>query len=360
MRLLLITNDYLPKAGGIQQYLGNLVERYDGPVQVLGPRDDAAERDAQVIRNKRRFMWPTRRTRAWIEEQARRFNPDVMVFGAPYPLPTLGPALRTSLGVPYGVIAHGAEVTVPAALPGFRQLLAGPLKSADVIFANSRWTSRRVERLTKRPVTYLGIGVDSDTFYPADGRWSGAEVVVGCVSRFIPRKGHAEVLHAVAELRSSGHEIRAKIIGRGRLEGRLRKVAETLDVPTDFHVDIPWSELARRYREMDIFAMPCRSRWLGLEQEGLGIVFLEAAASGLPVVVGASGGAPETVLPGRTGFVVHDRDGLVEALHMLVGDRSRARHMGEAGRRFVEATYAWDGVMERLRSGLELAVKNAS
>ena len=97
---------------------------------------------------------------------------------------------------------------------------------------------------------------------------------------------------------------------------------------------------------MDIFAMPCRNRWLGLEQEGLGIVFLEAAATGLPVVAGASGGAPETVLPGKSGFVVHDRDGLVD--------------LDEAGRSFMERAHSWDAVMERLRSGLELAVKNAS
>ena len=359
MRLLLITNDYLPKPGGIQQYLGNLVERYDGPVQVIAPKDKTAERDAQVVRGKRRFMWPTRKTRRWIEEQASRFNPDVILFGAPYPLPTMGPALRESLGVPYGVIAHGAEVTVPAAFPGTRQLLAGPLKQADVVFANSRWTAGKVERITKRPVTHLGIGVDLDAYHPAEGRW-GDEIVVGCVSRFIPRKGHAEVLHAVAELRAIGHNVRAKIIGRGRLEGRLKKVAEALEVPVDFHIDIPWGELPRRYREMDIFAMPCRNRWLGLEQEGLGIVFLEAAASGLPVIAGASGGAPETVLPGKSGFVVHDRDGLVEAIQMLAADPVRGRHMGEAGRRFMERSHSWDGVMERLRSGLELAVKNAS
>ncbi|NNJ47455.1 MAG: glycosyltransferase family 4 protein [Acidimicrobiia bacterium] len=359
MRLLLITNDYLPKAGGIQQYLGNLVERYDGPIQVIAPKDKTADRDAQVVRNKRKFMWPTRKTRAWVEEQASRFNPDVILFGAPYPLPTMGPALRASLGVPYGVIAHGAEVTVPAAFPGARQLLAGPLKEADVVFANSRWTAGKVERITKREVTHLGIGVDLDSYRPVDGRWSD-EIVVGCVSRFIPRKGHAEVLHAVAELRATGHKVRAMIVGRGRLEGRLRKVAEALDVPVDFHVDIPWSELPMRYREMDIFAMPCRNRWLGLEQEGLGIVFLEAAASGLPVIAGASGGAPETVLPGKSGFVVHDRDGLIEALQLLIADPVRTRHMGEAGRSFMERAHSWESVMERLRSGLELAVKNAS
>jgi phosphatidylinositol alpha-1,6-mannosyltransferase len=359
VRLLLVTNDYLPKPGGIQAYLGNLVERYDGPVQVLAPKDQRAERDAQVVRHKRGFMWPTKKVRAWIEEHAGRFNPDIILFGAPYPLPTLGPRLRASLGIPYGVIAHGAEVTVPAAFPISRQLLAGPLKHADVVFTNSRWTAGKVERIARRPTTYLGIGIDLETFHPTEGRWSD-ELVVGCVSRFIPRKGHAEVLHAVAELAAKGYRVRAKIVGRGRLERRLRQVAEKLELAVDFHVDIPWSELPVRYREMDVFAMPCRNRWLGLEQEGLGIVFLEAAASGLPVVAGASGGAPETVLPGRSGFVVHDRDGLIEALELLLSDRVRCAEMGERGRQYMESSYSWDGVMERLRSGLELAVENAS
>ena len=175
-------------------------------------------------------MWPTRKTRDWVVEHAERFNPDVVLFGAPYPLPTLGPALRQRLGVPFGVIAHGAEVTVPAAFPVSRQLLAGPLKQADVVFANSRWTSVKVERITKRPVTHLGIGVDLEAFHPSDSR--GADpLVVGCVSRFIPRKGHAEVLNAVAELRSTGHDVRASMVGTGRLERRVRKVAEVLEVP---------------------------------------------------------------------------------------------------------------------------------
>ena len=234
--------------------------------------------------------------------------------------------------------------------------LVGSIASTD---GDDQACSRTVERITKRPTTYLGIGIDLDYYHPPEGSWSD-DLVVGCVSRFIPRKGHAEVLHAVAELRSRGHRVRAKIVGRGRLERRLRQVAERLEVPTDFHVDVPWAELPSRYRELDVFAMPCRNRWMGLEQEGLGIVFLEAAASGLPVLVGASGGAPETVRPGRTGFVVHDRDGLVEALELLVSDPARARMMGERGREFMEEAYTWDGVIERLRSGLELAVKNAS
>ena len=358
MRLLLITNDYLPKAGGIQQYLGNLVERYDDEVLVLAPRDKDARDDPLVRRSRWRFMWPTPRVGRWVEARAAEFEPDFVLFGAPYPLPTLGPRLRNALGVPYGVIAHGAELTVPAAFPVTRRLIAGPLRRADVVFANSHWTGRAVKRSTKREAEYLGIGVDLELFRPASESW-GAETVVGTVSRFIPRKKQAEVLRAADRLHGEGHAVRVEVVGRGRLEARLRRLADQLDVPVDFHIDVPWSELPSRYRNMDIFAVPCRSRWLGLEQEGLGIVFLEAAASGLPVIAGNSGGAPETLLPGASGFVVHNGQTLHEALQLLVGDRERAASMGDRGRQLMEDRHTWAAVMERLRSAMEQAVNEA-
>ena len=358
MRLLLITNDYLPKTGGIQQYLGNLVERYEGEVRVLAPRHKGASQDPRVVRSRWRFMWPTPRVRRWIETQAAEFEPDFVLFGAPYPLPTLGSHLRDTVGAPYGVIVHGAELTLPAAFPISRQLIAGPLRRADVVFANSHWTVRAVKRSTRREAAYLGIGVDLELFRPADESW-GTETIVGTVSRFIPRKKQDEVLRAADRLYRQGHQLRVKVVGRGRLETRLRRLAEKLEVPVDFHIDVPWSELPWRYREMDIFAVPCRSRWLGLEQEGLGIVFLEAAASGLPVIAGHSGGAPETVLPGTTGFVVHDEEALHEALELLLSNRERAAFMGDRGRQLMEDRYLWTAVMERLRLAMEQAVKEA-
>ena len=358
MRLLLITNDYLPKAGGIQQYLGNLVERFEGEVRVLAPRHKGARDHTGVRRSKWRFMWPTPGVRRWVTAEAKEFVPDFVLFGAPYPLPRLGPRIRDTLGVPYGVIAHGAELTVPAAFPITRQLIAGPLRQSEVVFTNSRWTAEAVERITRREATHLGIGVDLDQFRPATGSW-GAETVVGTVGRFIPRKDQAAVLRVADRLYKKGHQLRVKVVGRGRLENRLRRQAGELEVPVDFHVDVPWSELPSRYRDMDMLAVPCRSRWLGLEQEGLGIVFLEAAASGLPVIAGASGGAPETVLPGASGFVVHDEQTLREAMELLLSDRERAALMGARGRQLMEDSYTWGAVMERLRSGIEQAVKEA-
>ena len=355
MRVLLITNDFPPRPGGIQQYLAGLVGSVDGPVRVLAPRDDDHADD--VLRDRRRFMWPTRRVRRWIESNVVEFQPDVILFGAPHPLAHLGPRLRRETGIPYGVVCHGAEITIPAAFPIMRQLARYPLKRADVLFAVSEFTRRRVERLVKRQVEVIGAGVDS-AFEPGPPP-TGSSVVVGCVSRFVPRKGQVRVLQAIALLRTEGLDVEALLVGRGRDERRLRSRARRLGVPTRFETGVAFADLPSLYGQMHIFAMPCRSRWFGLEAEGFGVVFLEAAASGLPVVAGDSGGAPETVEPGRTGFVVDSVDSLVVALRRLVLDPELRSSMGSAGADRAAEKYSWPAVGERFAADFERAVGSA-
>jgi phosphatidylinositol alpha-1,6-mannosyltransferase len=359
MRTLLVTNDYPPRPGGIQQYLGNLVDSLSGEVLVLAPADGAAvdtRRGEQVVRrHRRRFVSPTGSARRWIEGQAREFRPDVILFGAPYPLASLGPRLRTDLAVPVAVLCHGAEVTMPSVLPAARQLLRRALRGADIRFAVSRFTAARVERLTGKPVTYIGSGVDPSAFHPAaPAAQGGVELpVVGCVSRFVPRKGQHRLISAAARLRDRGIPVRLLFVGKGRKLGALQRLASRHSVEARFEVGVPFSQLPGLYRKMDAFCiMPCRSRWGGLEIEGLGIVYLEAAASGLPVLAGDSGGAPETVRPGKTGFVVHSVGDIVEGLEMLLGDRARAAEMGAAGRDFVTAEFTWKRVAERYETAL--------
>ena len=355
MRILLVTNDYPPKPGGIQQYLGSLVPALPAEVRVLAPRDDGPA-PGSVRRHRRRFMWSTREVRRWVEEQVAEFRPDVILFGAPHPLAHMGPALRRATGVPYAVLCHGAEVTLPAAFPVARQLVRWPLRRADALFAVSRFTSRRVERLTRRPVTYVGAGVDVAAFTPASA--PPETPVIGCVSRFVPRKGQRRVLEAAAALRDEGVTADVLLVGKGRDERALRRLAGRLGLPVRFEVGVPWARLPDLYREMTIFAMPCTSRWFGLEVEGLGLVFLEGAAAGLPVVAGDSGGSPETVLPGRTGFVVDRTDALVEGLRLLLGDPEKARAMGAAGRERVVAEFTWEAVAERLLAGLSAVTRS--
>jgi phosphatidylinositol alpha-1,6-mannosyltransferase len=349
-----ITNDYPPKPGGIQQYLGNLVDAYPGEVLVLAPADGPATStrrgEAIVRRNDAKFMWPTRSTGGWVEAQLRSFEPDAVLFGAPHPLPQLTSRVRSVTGVPVGVLCHGAEVTIPAAIPAVRQGLGRMLAAADVRFAVSHFTARRVERLTGAPVVYIGGGVDLERFSQV-ARPEGRSLVVGCVSRFVPRKGQHRLLEAAARARAAGVDVEVLLVGRGRMEPELRRGAVSADVPVRFAVDVPWDALPGLYAEMDVFCMPCRTRWGGLEVEGLGLVYLEAAATGIPVLAGDSGGSPETVIPGETGFVVHSVDDIVQAIEMLAGDRSLARRMGAAGRVRVEAEFSWSAVAARLVAG---------
>ena len=351
MRVLVITNDYPPKAGGIQQYVGRIVAGYDGPVRVLGPAHRGAPDDPGVVRSKWRFMWPTPRVRRWIAAEIERFQPDVLFFAAPHPLAQLGPALRRSTGLPYVVLAHGAEVTVPFVVPGLRQIVASTLRRADVVFAGSHFTARRVARATGREVDYLGYGVDTDAFRPAEAE--GAEPwVVGISGRFIPRKGHVRVFRAVARLRGDGHPIEVLVVGRGRLEGRLRRQAARLGIPARFEIDVPFDQLPELYRQMDVFASPTRSRWFGLEVEGFGIVFIEAAATGIPVLAGPSGGAPESVVPGESGYIVSTANEVAAGILEALGRRAE---LGSAGRARVVADFTWEAVMDRFADGLTRA-----
>lgn len=349
MRLLIVTNDYPPKPGGIQMYLRNLVDAYPDSVHVVAPSDahaDPAERG--VTRGSRSYMMPTSATAQTILGAAAEFEPDAVLFGAPHPLPFLGGRLRDSLGVPFGILSHGAEITIPGAIPGARHALGRNLASADVRFAVSRFTARKVQSISGSHVDFLGAGVAIDTFTPPREQPSNDLPVVGCVSRFVPRKGQERLIEAVARL---DRDVELLLVGTGRSEAKLRRLAESRGVRSRFVVDAPWEQLPDLYKQMDVFCMPCKSRWGGLEVEGLGLVFLEAAATGLPVLAGDSGGSPETVLPGETGFVVSDVDAIVEGLEILLADPDGARDMGANGRRFVEAEFTWGRVVERLYAG---------
>ncbi len=358
MRLAVITNDYPPKPGGIQQYLGNLVDAWPHEVRVLAPADGPADEtnrgEAVVRRGRAAFMWPTRRVVGWVIDELEAFRPDAVLFGAPYPLAQMIRRVRPATPAPIGILGHGAEVVIPAATPLLRSILRSTLRTADVRVTPSRFTQRRLESLAAKPVGYIGAGVDLNQFHPdvepAGSSPDSAKPVLGCVSRFVPRKGQDRVLHAAARLGELGTPVRVVLVGKGRLERRLRRLAERLDVDVEFAVAVPWTELPGRYAAMDVFCMPCRSRWGGLEIEGLGLVFLEAAACGVPVLAGGSGGSPETVEPGRTGYVVHSVDDIVDGVTRILADPARAAEMGRMGRERVENEFTWKAVAERLEA----------
>lgn len=353
MRVLLITNDYPPRPGGIQQYLSNLVRYSSASIRVLAPAHPEAPEEPHVVRSAWKFMWPSARVRGWVAGRIGEFAPDVLLFGAPHPLAQLGPRLSRTFGLPYVVIAHGAEVTLPGAVPGLRQLLGRTFRHASMVLTVSRYTARRVDRMGATRTAVLGAGVDLDTFHPGASTPGRDRPVIGCISRLVPRKGHLRVLAAAERLSAAGTPVSVLLAGQGRLEGRVRNRAARATVPVEIVTGAAWDQLPGLYRSCDVFVMPARSRWLGLEVEGLGIVYLEASATGLPVVAGTSGGAPETVVPGVTGYVAVTTGQIVEAVRLALEQRPE---MGAAARARAERHFSWESVAGRLDSALRLAV----
>ncbi len=345
MRVVVVTNDYPPAAGGIQRYVADLLQRVPWDVHVLAPHADTPS-DPRVVRYDRALL-PTPGATNWVTAIVDEIRPDLLLFAA-FPLGLIAPAVARRTGVPYAVFLHGAEVTIPAAIPILRSWYETALDHAAARFAVSRYTADNVERHFDVPITWIGAGVDTDVFTPNPAPHDG--FVVGCVGRFVRRKGHDRVIAAVAALRARGVDARALVVGWGEGERRLRRLGR--DIPTRFVVAASRGEVVDAYRHMDVYAMPVRSRFGGLEVEGLGLVFLEAAACGLPVVAGDSGGAPETVQDGVTGRVVRTQSALTDVLLDLAADPAMRAKMGTAGRIRVASEYTWSAVIDRMQSAL--------
>jgi phosphatidyl-myo-inositol dimannoside synthase len=357
MTHLLVTNDFPPKVGGIQSYLWELWRRLD-PTRITvltTPYEGAdawdAEQPFRVVRTREKVLWPT-------PSLARRI--DALAAEVEAGLVVLDPA--------YGLVLHGAEITVPGRLPGARSLLGHVLRGASEVIAAGGYPAAEAERAAGRrlPVTQVPPGVDPERFrpldpeqrakaralfdLPADGR------VVVSLSRLVPRKGMDVLVEAAARLAPERPDLVVAIGGSGRDRSRLDRRVARSGAPVRMLGRVPEPDLAALYGCADVYAMLCRNRWAGLEQEGFGIVFLEAAACGVPQVAGASGGAAEAVIDGATGLVVHepgDPAAVAAALARLLDDADRRAAMGAEARRRAEAEFSYDVLAERLAGVLD-------
>ncbi|MCW2717750.1 glycosyltransferase family 4 protein [Pseudonocardia sp.] len=369
-RTLLVTNDFPPRTGGIQNYLLALADRLPpGELAVYAPAwPGASSFDAAlaypVYRHPTSLMLPTpdvaRRAAALVREHGAH----AVWFGASAPLGLLGPGLRRQAGVERLVAStHGHEVGW-SMLPGACQALRRIGSRTDAVTTISRWTRDRIAAAfgPAAALEPLPSGIDTDVFRPdaaarADLRRRyglGEAPVVTCVSRLVPRKGQDTLIRALPRVRARVPGARLLVVGDGPYGDRLRRLAVEHGVAGHvvFTGAVPAAELPAHQAVGDVFALPCRTRGGGLDVEGLGIVLLEAAASGVPVVAGDSGGAPETVREGRTGHVVggRDLDAVVDAVAGLLADPDRAREMGAAGRAWMRASWTWPERVTRLRS----------
>jgi phosphatidylinositol alpha-1,6-mannosyltransferase len=365
-RHLLVTNDFPPKFGGIQSYLWELWRRLppEDLTVLTTPYEGAAAWDAEqayrVVRTRERVLLPTPALRRRIDGLAAEVGAELVLLDPALPVGALGPRLER----PYGLVLHGAEITVPGRLPGSGRLLAGVLRGAALVVAAGGYPLAEAERAAGRtlPAVVVPPGVDVDRFRPldpdarADARrhfgWADDDVVVLGISRLVPRKGFDTLLRAVGRLARTRPKLRVAIAGPGRDRKRLEGIATEVGAPVQFLGRVDDDLLPSLYGSADVFAMLCRNRWGGLEQEGFGIVFVEAAAVGIPQVAGRSGGSHEAVVDGETGFVVEDQGGAEAALAKLVDAADLRARLGLAARRRVERELTYDVLAARLAAAV--------
>jgi phosphatidyl-myo-inositol dimannoside synthase len=372
-RTLVVTNDFPPRRGGIQSFVHALATRLPaGTVTVYAPAwDGAADFDARqpmtVIRHPTSLMLPVPAVARRAVAALREHDCDTVLFGAAAPLGLLAPTLRRAGARRLVAITHGHEAGW-ASLPGARGVLRRIGDSVDVVTYLGEYTRVRLARALSAEaadrMVRLAPGVDVDVFQPGVG---GATLrhelgldgrpVVLCVSRLVPRKGQDTLIRAWPRVLDAAPAAALLLVGDGPYRGTLEHMAARLMAGDSvrFVGPVPPPDLPAYYDAADIFAMPCRTRRRGLDVEGLGIVYLEASAVGLPVVGGDSGGAPDAILDGESGYVVPGRSVAVTAQRIieLIDDPAGATAMGEKGLAWVQREWRWDLVAERLRHILD-------
>lgn len=374
---LLVTNDFPPKIGGIQSYLWELWRRLPAEeVTVFTTAHRGAEvfdraQKFRVVRSRRSVLLPTRLLIGRVRRLAVEVGAKAVVLDPVLPLGLIGPRL----GLPYGVVLHGTEITVPGRLPAGRQLLARVVSHASLVITAGGYPEGEARRAVGEgqpfpTVVRIPPGVDTSRFRPLPaidrvacrarlGLPANGPLVVS-VSRLVPRKGMDALIRAAARLAPSHPDLTVVISGTGRDLPRLRHLVRSTGAPVRLVGRVGDVDLPALYGSGDVFAMCCRRRWAGLEQEGFGIVFLEAAACGVPSVAGDSGGAAEAVEDGKTGFVVADPSdpkAVAEALGRLLDDPELASAQGQAARTRAEEEFEYDILAHRLDEALSALVE---
>ena len=373
MRHLLVTNDFPPKVGGIQSYLWELWRRLPSEevVVMTTPYAGSAAFDAQqacrIVRVREPVLLPGPHMVRRIRRLAAATGAGAVVLDPALPLGLVGPQLDR----PYGMVLHGAEVTLPGRLPGSRALLRRVLTHASLVIAAGTYPEAEGRRAVGRggpfpSVVQVPPGVDTGRFHPlsaidraaARARLGlpGSGRLVVSVSRLVPRKGMDTLIEAAAILHASHPDLTVAIAGSGRDRARLDHLVRRHRAPVRLLGRVADADLPSLYACADVFAMCCRNRWRGLEQEGFGIVFLEAAACGVPSVAGDSGGAAEAVVDGKTGVIVNRPDrvrDVAAAIGRLVDDPGLAASMGQEARRRAEEDFSYDALADGLRVAID-------
>lgn len=372
VRVLLITNDFPPRQGGIESYLRDFCGTLDpDSLTVLAstriPGAETRDHDAalpyRVHRLRDRVLLPLPHVARAAAKIIADEGIDVVWFGAAAPMGLLAGACRRAGANRIISTTHGHEVGW-SMLPVSRRALRIIGDGSDVVTYISKYTRNRFAAAFGPRTAFerLPSGVDVERFRPdpeagacirARHGISADQPLIVCISRLVARKGQDSLIAAMPAVVDEVPDARLMIVGAGPYERALRSMAAGSGVAGNiiFAGSVPFDELPDHYNAATVFAMPARTRGRGLDVEGLGIVYLEAQACGVPVIAGDSGGAPETVVDGVTGVVVDGRDApaLASAITSICADPERARHMGAEGRRHVVKHWTWEVMGARLR-----------
>ena len=374
---LVVTNDFGPRSGGIETFIHGLLAQASKNQQrkfvVLTsrqtPQDQVVNFDQQmweenrirVIRDSAKVLLPTRRLAKVATDLFNAHDCENVIFGASAPLGLLAKSLRKAGAKHIVALTHGHEVWW-ARMPLFSAALRRIGAQADQMTYLGEFTRGAVANALLREdhskLVHLPPGVDLTRFTPGaksaqlQKKWGieNAPVIVS-IGRLVARKGSDQLIKAMPEVLKQFPRSKLLLVGTGNYQKRLEKLVRNLKVQDSvvFTGRVEHDLLPDYYRLGDIFAAPCRSRFGGLEVEGLGIVYLEASACGIPVIAGKSGGAPDAVLDGKTGLLVNGRDypEVGAALIKLLSDQPLRQKMGADGRVWMEQLWSWEGIGAR-------------
>ena len=365
-KILLVTNDFGPRAGGIETFVIGLLERIKGhEVTVFtSQQGDTSVCDQQwiekfgvrVIRDQSKILLPSWRVTRAAKKIVAAKNINVVVFGAAAPLALMSPSLRKSGVKKIIALTHGHEVWWAKIFP-FRLAIKRIGKNVDHLTYLGEFTRQAISKpLTRKSTTEMvkiAPGIDTAHFIPQpDAMQKRKELglqdkkIIISVGRLVHRKGQDNLIQAMPAVLKKIPNAHLLLVGEGPYRKHLEKLVmkSSLEQNVTFAGRIMYDRLPSYLSAADLFAMPSRSRFFGLEVEGLGIVYLEASACGIPVVAGNSGGAPDAVLEGVTGLCVDGTniEQITAAIVEICSDAERASHMGAAGRNWIVNQWRWD------------------
>ncbi len=364
MRLLVVTNDFPPNPGGIENYVYSLVRRWPaGDVTVItrtmpGSEEFDALQDFEILREPAGTLLPkpglVRRLSSLIADRGT----DIVHFPSALPLGLMG----SGLGRPYALSVHGGEFLLASSIPIARSVLKAVCREAAVIMPESSFAESMVGRLIgpRVPMTRVTCGVDVDLYGPGTSQPVSLGVdgpVVVSVSRLVARKGARTLIEALPVVLRKHPDAHLLIVGGGPDFDHLRKMACDAEVTDSVTMagPQPWDRIPSFLAAGDIFALPTRTRFFGTETEGLPLVYVEAAAAGLPLIGGDVGGVRDAVRDGETGILV-DGGSVTEttqAILRLLDDPEEARRLASGARQMVLQDFNWDSLYRLYRNALE-------